>query len=168
MTGSQNEGDARAPGCDQRSPDPKSPGNIDINRDKASALGVTAQQIEDALCYAYGSRQVSTIYAPNNQYQVIIELDPRYQADPQPSRCSISVPLPGAYPAQHSGDSTRNIGPLTVNHLGQLPAVTISFNLTPGVSLGDAVKMVEILAAKRCRKPSAPASRERPRHLSHR
>ena len=56
--------------------------NIDINRDKASALGVTAQQIEDALYYAYGSRQVSTIYAPNNQYQVILELEPQYQTDP--------------------------------------------------------------------------------------
>ena len=56
--------------------------NIDINRDKASALGITAQQVEDALYYAYGSREVSTIYTPNNQYQVILELEPRYQMDP--------------------------------------------------------------------------------------
>jgi len=69
--------------------------NININRDKASALGVTPQQIEDALYYAYGSRQVSTIYAPNNQYQVILELEPQYQTDPRPFQCFISSPLPG-------------------------------------------------------------------------
>ena len=56
--------------------------SIEINRDQASALGITAQQVEDALYYAYGSRQVSTIYAPNNQYQVVLELEPRYQMDP--------------------------------------------------------------------------------------
>jgi HAE1 family hydrophobic/amphiphilic exporter-1 len=121
--------------------------NIDINRDKASALGVTAQQIEDALYYAYGSRQVSTIYAPNNQYQVILELEPKYQTDPSAlSMLYIRSNTNQLVPLNTLATLTRNTGPLTVNHLGQLPAVTVSFNLKPGVSLGDAVNIVEKLA----------------------
>jgi HAE1 family hydrophobic/amphiphilic exporter-1 len=121
--------------------------NIDINRDKASALGITAQQIEDALYYAYGSRQVSTIYAPNNQYQVILELDPKYQTDPSAlSMLYIRSNTGQLVPLNTLATLTRNTGPLTVNHLGQLPAVTVSFNLKPSVSLGDAVNIVEKLA----------------------
>jgi HAE1 family hydrophobic/amphiphilic exporter-1 len=121
--------------------------NIDINRDKASALGVTAQQIEDALYYAYGSRQVSTIYAPNNQYQVILELEPKYQTDPSAlSMLYIRSNTGQLVPLDTLATLTRNTGPLTVNHLGQLPAATVSFNLKPGVSLGDAVNIVEKLA----------------------
>ncbi len=121
--------------------------NVEIDRDKAAALGLSAQQVEDALYYAYGSRQVSTIYAPNNQYQVILELDPSYQMDP--------AALAMLYVRSNSGQLvplntvatiTRSLGPLTVNHLGQLPAVTISFNLKPGVALGDAVPIVDKLA----------------------
>ena len=120
---------------------------IDINRDKASALGVTAQQIEDALYYAYGSRQVSTIYAPNNQYQVILELEPQYQTDPSAlSLLYIQSTTGQLVPIHTLAILTRDTGPLTVNHLGQLPAVTLSFNLKPGVSLGDAVSIVEKLA----------------------
>jgi len=121
--------------------------NIDINRDKASALGITAQQIEDALYYAYGSRQVSTIYAPNNQYQVILELEPKYQTDPSAlSMLYIRSNTGQLVPLNTLATLTRNTGPLTVNHLGQLPAVTVSFNLKPSVSLGDAVNIVEKLA----------------------
>ncbi len=121
--------------------------NIDINRDKASSLGITAQQIEDALYYAYGSRQVSTIYAPNNQYQVILELEPKYQTDTSAlSMLYIHSNTGQLVPLNTLATLTRNTGPLTVNHLGQLPAVTISFNLKPGVSLGDAVNIVEKLA----------------------
>ena len=121
--------------------------NIDINRDKASALGVTAQQIEDALYYAYGSRQVSTIYAPNNQYQVILELEPQYQTDPSAlSMLYIQSTTGQLVPIHTLATLTRDAGPLTVNHLGQLPAVTISFNLKPVVSLGDAVTIVDNLA----------------------
>ncbi len=121
--------------------------NIDINRDKASALGITAQQVEDALYYAYGSRQVSTIYAPNNQYQVILELEPRYQMDPPAlSMLYIHSNSGQLVPLNTLATLTRNTGPLTVNHLGQLPAVTLSFNLRPGVSLGDAVSIVDKLA----------------------
>ncbi len=121
--------------------------NIDINRDKASALGITAQQIEDTLYYAYGSRQVSTIYAPNNQYQVILELEPRYQTDPSAlAMLYIHSNTGQLVPLNTLATLTRNTGPLTVNHLGQLPAVTLSFNLKPDVSLGDAVTIVDKLA----------------------
>ncbi|MCK9378072.1 MAG: efflux RND transporter permease subunit, partial [Syntrophobacterales bacterium] len=121
--------------------------NVVINRDKAATLGVSAQQIEDALYYAYGSRQISTIYAPNNEYQVIMELEPRYQMDPSAlqllyvrSNTGQQVPLAAL------ANLTETLGPLTINHAGQLPAVTISFNLKPGMALGDAVTVVQNLA----------------------
>jgi HAE1 family hydrophobic/amphiphilic exporter-1 len=118
--------------------------NVEIDRDKASALGLTAQQIEDALYYAYGSRQVSTIYAPNNQYQVILELEPRYQRDPDAiSMLYIHSKTGSLVPLSTVAKLTRSLGPLTVNHLGQLPAVTISFNLKPGIALSDAVNVVQ-------------------------
>ena len=121
--------------------------NIEIQRDRAATFGVSAAQIENALYDAYGSRQVSTIFAPNNQYQVIVELLPQYQDDPSVlpllhvrSSSDELVPLDGV------AGLKQTLGPLSVNHSGQLPAVTISFNLKPGVSLGDAVKDVGRLA----------------------
>ena len=121
--------------------------NVDIKRDKASALGITAQQVEDALYYAYGTRQVSTIYAPNNQYQVILELEPKYQMDPAAlSMLYIHSNTGQLVPLNTLATLKRDVGPLTVNHQGQLPAVTISFNLKAGVSLGDAINVVEKLA----------------------
>jgi HAE1 family hydrophobic/amphiphilic exporter-1 len=118
--------------------------NIEIDRDKASALGVTAQQIEDALYTAYGSRQISTIYAPNNQYQVIMELLPEYQADPAAlSLLYVRSSQGELVPLGTVARISQGLGPLTVNHLGQLPSVTISFNLKPGYSLGDAVRSVQ-------------------------
>jgi len=119
---------------------------VDIDRDRASALGVTADQIENALYSAYGSRQVSTIYAPTNQYWVILELDPRYQLDPAAlSKLYIRSSNGPLVPLSAVAKLTRGVGPLTVAHLGQLTAVTISFNLQPGVSLGEAVGRVEKL-----------------------
>jgi len=121
--------------------------NVLMDRDKASALGVTAQQVEDALYSAYGARQISTIYAPNNEYRVITELEPQYQRDPS------AVPL--LYIRSNTGqlvplstvaNLAANFGPLSVNHLGQLPSVTLSFNLKPGVALGDAVDSVSKVA----------------------
>ena len=118
--------------------------NIDINRDKAMALGVSAQQIEDALYGSFGTRQVSTIYAPNNQYKVIVELEPKYQSDPAIlSLLYIRSTAGSLVPLSTVAKITRSVGPLTVNHLGQLPAVTLSFNLKPGVSLGEAVEAVD-------------------------
>lgn len=121
--------------------------NVVINRDKAATLGVTAQQIEDALYYAYGSRQISTIYAPNNEYDVIMELEPRFQEDPAALQWLYIRSGKGQLvPLDAVASLTRNLGPLTINHSGQLPAVTISFNLKPGAALGDAVAAVDKLA----------------------
>lgn len=121
--------------------------NASIDRDKASALGVTARQIEDALYSAYGSRQISTIYAPNNEYQVIMELKPEYQLSPDELALLYIRSSTGQLVRLDAVVSlTQGVGPLTVNHSGQLPSVTISFNLKPGFSLGGAVAEVESLS----------------------
>ncbi|MGH9556567.1 MAG: efflux RND transporter permease subunit, partial [Terriglobales bacterium] len=118
--------------------------NVEINRDKASSLGVTAAQVEEALYTAYGSRQISTIYAPNNQYRVIMELLPEYQTDPSAlSLLYVRSASGQLIPLNAVAGIARSFGPFTVNHLGQLPAVTLSFNLRQGVALGDAVAQVE-------------------------
>ncbi|HSM98003.1 MAG TPA: multidrug efflux RND transporter permease subunit, partial [Gallionella sp.] len=116
---------------------------VEIDRNKASALGVTAQQIENALYSAYGERQVSTIYTPSNEYWVIMELEPKYQTDPSAlsllyvrSSSGALVPLDAVARLSHG------VGPLSINHQGQLPAVTVSFNLSPGVALGDAIDRI--------------------------
>jgi HAE1 family hydrophobic/amphiphilic exporter-1 len=117
---------------------------VDINRDKASALGVTADQIETALGAAYGAQQVSTIYTPSNQYWVILEVDPKYQQDPTALGLLYVRSISGKLvPLDTVATLTPGLGPLTVNHLGQLPAVTISFNPRPGVSLSEAVAQVD-------------------------
>jgi HAE1 family hydrophobic/amphiphilic exporter-1 len=114
--------------------------NLEIDRDKAAALGVTAQQIESALSAAYSSQQISTILAPTNQYQVIMELEPRYQADPSSLTMLYVRSSSGKLvPLNVVTKPTVGTGPLLINHLGQLPAVTLSFNLRPGVSLSEAV-----------------------------
>ncbi|MGH9708398.1 MAG: efflux RND transporter permease subunit, partial [Candidatus Acidiferrales bacterium] len=118
-----------------------------IDRDKASALGVSAAQIEDALYTAYGQRQISTIYAPNDEYWVVMELEDKYQADPAALSMLYVHSSSGALvPLNAVATLTNNLGPLTVTHLGQLPAVTLSFNLKPGVAIGDAVTEVNNLA----------------------
>jgi HAE1 family hydrophobic/amphiphilic exporter-1 len=118
--------------------------NLEIDRDKASALGVTAQQIESALSAAYSSQQISTILAPTNQYQVILELEPRYQADPSSlTMLYIRSSSGKLVPLNVVTKPTVGTGPLLINHLGQLPAVTLSFNLRPGVSLSEAVGDVD-------------------------
>src|SRR5262245_1639951 len=122
---------------------------VQIDRDKAAALNVDPHVIEDALYSAYGSRQISTIYAPNNQYKVIMELEPEFQRDPSSlgmlyihSKSGQLVPLNSV------AIFRKDVGPLTVNHLGQLPAVTVSFNLKPGIALGDALTAVNREAAQ--------------------
>ncbi len=117
--------------------------NVKIDRDKAATLGVTALQIEDALYSAYGSRQISTIYAATDQYTVIMELEPRYQLDPQALSMLYVRSTSGALvPLDALSTITTGFGPLTVNHSGQLPAVTVSFNLKPGFALGNAVEAI--------------------------
>jgi HAE1 family hydrophobic/amphiphilic exporter-1 len=120
---------------------------VDIDRERASALGVTADQVESALYSAYGSRQVSMIYTSNDDYQVIMELLPKYQSDPDVLRMLYVTSSSGRLVRLDSLARFRtDMGSLTVAHLGQLPAVTLSFNLQPGVSLGQAVGQVEALA----------------------
>ncbi len=118
-----------------------------IDRDRAAALGVSAEQVELGLHAAYGDRWISTIYAPNNQYRVILEVQERFQTDPAElpwlylrSQQNALVPLTTVARLE------QRYGPLTVNHTGQLPAVTISFNLAPGASLSDAVEAVQRVA----------------------
>jgi HAE1 family hydrophobic/amphiphilic exporter-1 len=121
--------------------------NVDINRDRASALGITATQVEDALYTAYGARQISTIYAPSNTYRVITELQTEYQADPSVlSMLYVRSSGGQLVPLNAVARFTPSLGPLTINHLGQLPAVTLSFNLRPGVALGPAVDAVNRVA----------------------
>ena len=129
-----------------------------IDRDKMATMGITAQgisprQVEEAFWNAYATRQISTINTPNNQYQVILELDPKFQNDPsalsmlyirstsgQASTAQPMVPLGSLASLKYS------VGPLSVNHSGQLPSVTFSFNLREGVALGDAVETINKLA----------------------
>ena len=121
--------------------------NVAIDRERAASLGVTAEQIEEALYDAYGSRQVSTIFTSTDQYWVILELLPQFQRDPSAlqslyvgARDGSLVPL-GAVARFSTG-----VGPLSVNHMGQIPAVTVSFNLRPGTSLGQGVDDVQRVA----------------------
>ena len=122
---------------------------VDIDRVRAAAFGVTADQIEGALYDAYGSRQVSTIYTPSNEYMVILEVLPRYQMDPPALGLLYIRSTTGSLvPLRAVARLTRTSGPATINHSGQLPSVTISFNLAPGVSLGDATAEVQRLASR--------------------
>jgi HAE1 family hydrophobic/amphiphilic exporter-1 len=114
--------------------------NLDINRDQAYVLNVTPLQIEDALYSAYGTRQISTILAPTNEYQVIMELLKKYQTDPTVLSMLYIRSSTGQLVPLDSVTTTReDVGPLTINHSGQLPSVTISFNLKPGASIGQAI-----------------------------
>src|SRR5207237_549822 len=120
--------------------------DVQIDRDKAAALGVTASAIENAFYDAYGPRWVSTIYAPVNEYKVLLELAPQFQADP--TALSLLYFKSGAggtgpvIPLDTLAKAKQVVGPQTVNHYGQLPAVTISFGLAPGSSLGGVLNRV--------------------------
>lgn len=121
--------------------------SIDIDRDRASALGLTAAQIESALSYAYSTPKISTIYATDNQYSVIVGLSPEYQADLKSlDLLSVRSSKGLLVPLNTVATLRQSVGPLSVNHTAQLPAVTISFNLKPGISLGDVVGKIEQLS----------------------
>ncbi len=121
--------------------------DVKLDRDKASALGVTAEQVENALYTAYGQRQISTIYAPNDEFWVVMELEDKYQRDPTAlSLLYIRSSTGNLVPLSAVASLGTSLGPLTVNHLGQLPAVTISFNLKPGVAIGEAVDQINAMA----------------------
>ncbi|MEO8716664.1 MAG: efflux RND transporter permease subunit [Burkholderiales bacterium] len=116
---------------------------VDIDRARASALGVSAQQLEVALGSAYGSQQVSTIYTASNQYWVILEVEPRYQSGPAALPMLYLRSTSGALvPLSAVARLSYGVGPLTVSHQGQLPSVTISFDLKPGVALSEAIESI--------------------------
>src|ERR1700722_14483148 len=123
--------------------------NVEIDRDKAAALGVTAEQIENGLYDAYGERQSSTIYADVAEYWVVFEVLPEFQLDPEAlgqlyitSANTTTNGTPILVPLSAVAKLTRTVGPPSISHVGQLPSVTISFNLAPGTSLGTAVSQL--------------------------
>ena len=121
--------------------------NVDIDRKQAAARNVTVAQIETALGEVFGSRQISTIYTPTNEYQVILEAKPEFQKDPAAMgrlyiRSSTGILVPLSAVAKFS----LGVGPALVNHFAELPATTISFNLRPGVSLSQATQQIQTLA----------------------
>jgi HAE1 family hydrophobic/amphiphilic exporter-1 len=120
---------------------------VHVDRDKAATVGVSANQVEDALYSAFGARQISTIYAPNNQYRVILELLPEYQRDPAALSLLYVRSADGQLvPIESLAQLSRDLGPTTVNHSGQLPSVTVSFNLASGTALSQAVDAVDRVA----------------------
>ncbi len=121
--------------------------NVTIDRDKAASLQVNADAIENAFYDAYGPRWVSTIYAAINEYKVLLELKPQYQADPHAISLLYFKSSNGALiPLDTLAKLHQDTGPQTINHYGQLNAVTVSFNLRPGAALGDVVSKVQELA----------------------
>jgi len=137
--------------------------DVTIDRDAAAAYGVTPDAIENALYYAFGPAQVSTIYTPTDQFWVLLQVDPARQADTSvlssvyvtptlPPKASVgdatATPTSQLVPLSAVTHTGQSVGPATINHLGQVPAVTVSFNLAPGMSLSDAVSGVDRAVAQ--------------------
>jgi HAE1 family hydrophobic/amphiphilic exporter-1 len=117
---------------------------VQIDRDRAQTLGISPQQIQNSMFSAFGQRQASVIYAPANQYLVILEVDPKYQRTPDAlSKLYLRSSGGSLVPLDALVTTKRQTGPLNINHFGQLPAVTLSFNLRPGYSLGQAAQQVD-------------------------
>jgi HAE1 family hydrophobic/amphiphilic exporter-1 len=122
---------------------------IDILRDRAAVLGVSPQQVEAALYNAYGGRRISTLYGSTDQYNVLLELDPKFQKDINALRSLFVQSSTGQMvPIQAVADIKMGVGPVSVSHYGQLLSVVLSFNLAPGLSIGDAVTHVKELASE--------------------
>ena len=123
--------------------------SVEMDRDKVSALGLSANQVEDALRNAYAQRQVTQIFAPSNQYPVILRVAPEFQSDPSAmSLLHVRSNSGRLIPLESVARLQTTVGPFQVNHFGQLPSVNISFNLAPGVALGDAVARIQAAAAE--------------------
>jgi HAE1 family hydrophobic/amphiphilic exporter-1 len=123
--------------------------SVDMDRDKLSTLGLTANQVEDALRNAYAQRQVTQIFAPSNQYPVVLRVAPEFQTDPSAmSLLHVRSTTGRLIPLESVARLQTTVGPFQVNHFGQLPSVNISFNLAPGVALGDAVARIQAAAAE--------------------
>ena len=120
--------------------------SVDIDRKQASVLGITVAQVQTALGTAFGSRQVSQIYTPTNEYQVILEVKPEFQQDPNAlGRLYVTASTGRLVPLSAVAKFSTGVGPTQVNHYGELPAATISFNLKPGISLSQATAQIQAL-----------------------
>ncbi|MEH2352071.1 efflux RND transporter permease subunit [Nostoc sp.] len=109
---------------------------VKFDHNKAATLGITAQQVEQTLSAAYGSSQVSTIYTPNDQFYVILEVKSEFKRDPSAlSMLYVQSSTGKLVPLSAIANITQNVGPLTVTHVAQLPSATISFDTLPGTSL---------------------------------
>jgi HAE1 family hydrophobic/amphiphilic exporter-1 len=121
---------------------------IRVLRERASALGISSQQVELALFNAFGGRQVSTLYGASDQYNIMLELDRKYQADINAlGSLFIQSPAGAMVPLSTLAEVKSGVGPISVAHFGQLPSVILSFNLAPGVSVGDAITVINEAAA---------------------
>jgi multidrug efflux pump subunit AcrB len=119
---------------------------IEVDRDAASRLGISASLIDETLYDAFGQRQIATIYTATNQYKLILEVKPEFQSDPSAlSRIYVVSPTGAQVPLSTFAHFTSKVEPLSLNHQGQFPAVTLSFNLAPGVALGQAVDRIQAL-----------------------
>ncbi len=153
---------------------------VDINRDKAAQMGITVDQIRNTFYSAFGTRQISTIYEPSNSYEVILELDPTDQQSPTDlSKIYVRASSGQMVPLAAVASISEGIGPVTINHQGQLPSVTISFNLQPGFSLGTRYRRDRAARARgqspglgeqqlSGQRPGLPASAARPGPAAHR
>jgi HAE1 family hydrophobic/amphiphilic exporter-1 len=122
---------------------------VDLDREQIAALGLSVDQVESALSSAYSARQVSQIFAPDDEYQVIMQVAPQYQRDPAAlSMLYMQAPGGKLVPLSALASTRQSVGPQSINHIGQLPSVTLSFNIAPGVALGDAVARVQQLAVE--------------------
>jgi hydrophobic/amphiphilic exporter-1 (mainly G- bacteria), HAE1 family len=119
---------------------------VDIDREKAAVYGITVDQVRNQLYNAFGARQVGTIYMPTNDYQIILEAQPQFRVDPSDlSKLYMKTGKDQTIPLDAVAKLVPSVGPLQINHQGQQPAVTISFNLQPGYSLGYAVDQITAL-----------------------
>src|SRR5258707_403565 len=119
---------------------------VDIDREKAAVYGITVDQVRNQLYNAYGSRQVGTIHIPSNDYQIILEAQPQFRVDPSDlSKLYMKTQNNQTIPLDAVAKMVPSVGPLQINHQGQQPAVTISFNLAPGNSLGYAVDQITLI-----------------------
>jgi HAE1 family hydrophobic/amphiphilic exporter-1 len=123
--------------------------NVTVDRDKAAAMNINTNTIENALYDAYGPRWVSTIYGSINEYKVLLELEPRFQRDPNAlSLLYFKNTSAKLIPLDTMAKIVTETGPQTINHYGQIPSATISFNLKPGAALGEAVEQIQGIAAE--------------------
>ena len=119
---------------------------VEVDREKAAVYGVSVDQVRQTLYDAFGSRQVATIYTPANDYEVILETKPEFQQSPNDlDRVYVKTTNGTVVPLSAVTRFVRTVGPLQVNHQGQQPSVTISFNLAPDFSLGQAVDAIQSL-----------------------